>query len=294
MNTLQDKWEDKLLGYLSEGLRIGFWQQEFTFLESHIIGDPTFRFSPHDKAEAKRAARLEKDLVSRRHDTRTWEKYLKSEYPNDRAAAILHLADARKALDLLKEDPSWVVRISAFDVLRENAGPDSEEAILTAVNDPFELVVRQACRFASARGDAGKDSCLVRAMEKLIEYNQDLARVNWDADDALTIMRGHEHLDEELAKAADPALPGMQRIYAMRSFRNYRYLKAVSVLLANAGDSALDANVRQVALETLGWFDSAPVRGHIVAVLKQMIENEPNMPEILKSENIKTQKRLSE
>lgn len=294
VNALQDKWEDKLLGYLSEGLRIGFWQQEFTFLESHIIGDPTFRFSPHDKAEAKRAARLEKDLVSHRHDARTWKKYLRSEYPNDRAAAILHLADAGKALELLKEDPSWIVRISAFDVLRRTAGDEAEEAILTAVNDPFELVVRQACRFASARGDAGRDSCLVRAMEKLMECNQDLARVNWDADDALTMMRGHVHLDEELAKAADSALPGMQRIYAMRSFRNYRYLKAVPVLLANAGDTALDVNVRQVAMETLGWFDCAPVRGHIVAVLKQMIENEQDMPEVLKSENLKTQKRLSE
>ena len=293
VNVLQDKWEDKLLGYLSEGLRIGFWQREFTYLENHLIGDPTFRFTPHDKAEARRAARLEKDLVLRRDDPAVWNRYIGSDDPNDRAAGVLHLADTETALRLLKEDPSWIVRISAFDVLREAADGHAEEAILVASRDPFELVVRQACRFASARGDAGKDSCIVRAMETLYEDHPDLARVNWDADDALTMIRGHEHLDGEIAKAADRSLPVMQRIYAMRSFRNYRCLKAVPVLLANATDPSEDPALRQVALETLGWFDSAPVRSDIAERLRQSVSSEAGMPGNVKSENLKTQKRLS-
>ncbi len=292
VNVLQDKWEDRLLGYLAQGVRIGLWQREFPLLESHIIGDPTFRFRPADKAARKHAAVLTDDLLRRRNKAAVWQKYLRSDDPNDRAAGILHLKDSRQALRLLREDPSRIVRISAFEVLRDAADERAEEAIVTACRDPFELVARQACRFASARGDAGQDSCIVRAVQQLYDHQPDLARINWDADDALTMIRGHEHLDQELAKAADTAAKPMQRIYAMRTFRNYRYLKAIPVLLANAADTTLDASARQVALETLGWYNSAPVRDKIVATLKQMIRDDAAMPANVRRENLKTQKRL--
>ena len=292
VNVLQDKWEDRLLGYLAQGVRLGLWQREFSYLESHLIGDPTFRFLPASREARKHAATLTDDLLRRRNKASVWRKYLRSDDPNDRAAGILHLKDTREALRLLQEDPSRIVRISAFEVLREASDELAEEAILTASRDPFELVVRQACRFASAHSHAGRDSCVVRAMQRLYDREPDLARVNWDADDALTIIRGHKHLDDDLAKAADTTQKPMQRIYAMRSFRNYRYLKAIPVLLANAADKTLDASVRQVALETLGWYDSTPVRGEIVAALQQMIREEADMPANVRSENLKTQKRL--
>ena len=51
VNVLQDKWADQLIGLLSLGVRAGFWQKEIAFLESHMIGDPTYRFSPHCSAK---------------------------------------------------------------------------------------------------------------------------------------------------------------------------------------------------------------------------------------------------
>ena len=108
VNVLQDKWEDRLLGYLAQGVRIGLWQREFPLLESHIIGDPTFRFRPADKAARKHAAVLTNDLLRRRNKAAVWQKYLRSDDPNDRAAGILHLKDSRQALRLLREDPSRI------------------------------------------------------------------------------------------------------------------------------------------------------------------------------------------
>ena len=46
VNVLQDKWADQLVGLLALGERLGTWQKEFCWLESHLIGDPTFHFSP--------------------------------------------------------------------------------------------------------------------------------------------------------------------------------------------------------------------------------------------------------
>lgn len=297
VNVLQDKWEDKLLGYLSAGLRVGFWQREFSYLESHLVGDPTFRFTPHSKAEARQAARLERDLVRRPLDASLWRSRLRSDEALLRAAGILHLgysgaADASdQALRLLREDSSWMVRMSALDVLQERSDGNADAAIVAAARDPFEQVVRHACRFAAARADAGRDSCVVRAMDTLLAEHPELARVQWDADDAATMIRGHEHLEKEMAKAADASLPGRQRIFAMRTFRNYRYLKAVPVLVDVALDTSLDPDVRQVALETLGWYDRTPVRGEIRAALGAVYLED--MPAILQSELLKTLKRLA-
>ena len=44
VNVVQDKWPDELIGLLSAGLRVGAWNQQVNYLETHIIGDPTFRF----------------------------------------------------------------------------------------------------------------------------------------------------------------------------------------------------------------------------------------------------------
>src|SRR3989339_1300878 len=46
VNVLQDKWSMELIGMLAEGARVGFWQKEIQTLESHLIGDPTYRLIP--------------------------------------------------------------------------------------------------------------------------------------------------------------------------------------------------------------------------------------------------------
>lgn len=88
VNVLQDKWEDKLMGYLSIGERAGMWQKEVAYLESHLIGDPTFRFTPHDKAEEKLRDRLHNDLVFNELNPSVWEKYTYSDNSLLRCAGI--------------------------------------------------------------------------------------------------------------------------------------------------------------------------------------------------------------
>ena len=51
VNVLQDKWGEQLIGMLTLGARVGFWQKEVATLESHLCGDPTFAFTPADRRQ---------------------------------------------------------------------------------------------------------------------------------------------------------------------------------------------------------------------------------------------------
>jgi hypothetical protein len=77
VNVLQDKLEDKMMGMLSIGLRIGQWHKEVPYLEAHLIGDPTYRFTPHDKSEERLRDRLSFDLTANALNEKTWRNYLK-------------------------------------------------------------------------------------------------------------------------------------------------------------------------------------------------------------------------
>ena len=317
VNALQDKLEDKLMGYLSAGLRVGLWHREVPYLECHLIGDPTFRFTPADDAAALRAARLTERLVRHPDDAAAWKAGLRSEDALERAAAIVHrgyaaqeaLAKAGKkgqerkaqalarevsgeALSLLRSDASWTVRICAFSVLSALADDNAPQAIVTASSDPCERVVRDACLLASAMAAPGRDSCVVRAMDRIYNDHPEWARLHWQSDDALTMIRGHEHLEKEAAKVADSGLKEMQRVYAMRTFRNYRYLKAVPALVAVATDASASELLRKVACETLGWYNRTPDRTSIAGSLQQCLSGSGTMPKAVRAEMSKTVKRL--
>jgi len=296
VNVLQDKFEDKLIGLLSLGLRAGMWQKEVPYLESHLIGDPTFRFAPTDSKV--NTDKLASDLIFRSKDPGTWKKYLKNSNPVIRATAIVHLAhsDCREtnaiALEMLRKDSSPIVRQCAFSVLGNSADEHAEEAILTASNDPVEVIARHACLLAAEMGSIGKDGRILAAMERLYENHPELLRVNMQSENALRIMTGGGYFDSESAKINDKSLSDNQRISAMRTFRNYRYDKARKEILKLAGDSSESENIRKVACEVMGWFSKSPYRADIISEFKEMLSSEKSMPASVRVEILKTVKRL--
>ena len=296
VNVLQDKFEDKLIGLLSLGLRAGMWQKEVPYLESHLIGDPTFRFAPTDSKV--NTDKLASDLIFRSKDPGTWKKYLKNSNPVVRATAIVHLAHSdcletnAIALEMLRKDSSPIVRQCAFSVLGNSADEDAEEAILTASNDPVEVIARHACLLAAEIGSVGKDGRILAAMERLYENHPELLRVNMQSENALRIMTGGGYFDSESAKINDKSLSDNQRISAMRTFRNYRYDKARKEILKLAGDSSESENIRKVACEVMGWFSKSPYRADIIRELKEMLSSEKSIPASVRVEILKTVKRL--
>ena len=294
VNVLQDKWEDKLMGYLSIGERVGTWQKEVPYLESHLIGDPTFRFTAHDKAERKMCAKLHHDLIFNEDTPSVWEKYTHSGNSLLRCAGITHLGyiDARKAHARAAEmmsDPSWTVRIHAFNVLAADPSPDFAGTVRAGLHDIYELVARGSVKMAAALGD----TTLVADVRAFSEAHPEMVRASgYAAEDAVAILTNAGHYGKSVTGAADRTRPVKKRVNDIRTFRNARSVYAIDTLLGIAGDASDDGYVRTVACETLGWYRESVCRGRIISELSDILGGEAGIPENVAKEIKKTIKRL--
>lgn len=295
VNVLQDKWEDKLMGYLSIGERAGMWQKEVAYLESHLIGDPTFRFTPHDKAEEKLRDRLHNDLVFNELNPSVWEKYTYSDNSLLRCAGITHLGyiDAKAAHKRAAEmfgDPSWTVRIHAFNTLATDPDADFATYVRIGLEDIYEVVARNSVRMAAALGDTS----LIPDVKAFKKAHPEMVRASGHAaDDAVALLSGTGHYSKSTEGAADKEKPVKKRVNDIRTFRNGRSIFAVDPLLHIVGDASDDLYVRTVACETLGWYEQSVRRGEIIESLSGMLVNGTDIPQQLQAEIKKTIKRLS-
>lgn len=294
VNVLQDKWEDKLMGYLSIGERVGMWQKEVSYLESHLIGDPTFRFTPHDDAERKLRDKLHNDLIFNSSKPSVWKKYTHSDNSLLRCAGITHLGyiDAKAAHKRAAEmlgDSSWTVRVHAFNTLATNPDADFSNYIRKGLNDIYELVDRNAVKMAAASGD----TTLVCDVKAFKERHPEMVRASgYAADDAIALLTGTGHYKKSIEGAIDKDRPAKRRVNDIRTFRNGRSIYAIEPLLSIVRDASDDIYVRTVACETLGWYEQSIRRGEIVEALIDMLEHETDVPEQVKAEIKKTIKRL--
>ena len=295
VNVLQDKWEDKLMGYLSIGERVGMWQKEVAYLESHLIGDPTFRFTPHDKAEEKLRDRLHNDLVFNELNPSVWEKYTYSDNSLLRCAGITHLGyiDAKAAHKRAAEmfgDPSWTVRIHAFNTLATDPDADFATFVRIGLEDIYEVVARNSVRMAAALGDTS----LIPDVKAFKKAHPEMVRASGHAaDDAVALLSGTGHYSKSTEGAADKEKPVKKRVNDIRTFRNGRSIFAVDPLLHIVGDASDDLYVRTVACETLGWYEQSVRRGEIIESLSGMLVNGTDIPQQIQAEIKKTIKRLS-
>lgn len=295
VNVLQDKWEDKLMGYLSIGERAGMWQKEVAYLESHLIGDPTFRFTPHDKAEEKLRDRLHNDLVFNELNPSVWEKYTYSDNSLLRCAGITHLGyiDAKAAHKRAAEmfgDPSWTVRIHAFNTLATDPDADFATYVRIGLEDIYEVVARNSVRMAAALGDTS----LIPDVKAFKKAHPEMVRASGHAaDDAVALLSGTGHYSKSTEGAADKEKPAKKRVNDIRTFRNGRSIFAVDPLLRIVGDASDDLYVRMVACETLGWYEQSVRRGEIIESLSGMLVNGTDIPQQIQAEIKKTIKRLS-
>lgn len=295
VNVLQDKWEDKLMGYLSIGERAGMWQKEVAYLESHLIGDPTFRFTPHDRAEEKLRDRLHNDLVFNELNPSVWEKYTYSDNSLLRCAGITHLGyiDAKAAHKRAAEmfgDPSWTVRIHAFNTLATDPDADFATYVRIGLEDIYEVVARNSVRMAAALGDTS----LIPDVKAFKKAHPEMVRASGHAaDDAVSLLSGTGHYSKSTEGAADKEKPVKKRVNDIRTFRNGRSIFVVDPLLRIVGDASDDLYVRTVACETLGWYEQSVRRGEIIESLSGMLVNGTDIPQQIQAEIKKTIKRLS-
>ncbi len=294
VNVLQDKWEDKLMGYLSIGERVGMWQKEVPYLESHLIGDPTFRFASHSKSERKLLEKLHHDLVFNEDNEAVWEEYTYSDEPLLRCAGITHLGyvntdAAHSRAKEMMSDPSWTVRIHAFNTLATDPDDDFSETVRKGLGDIYELVARTSVKMAAVLGD----TTLVADVKNFKAKHPEMVRASgYAADDAIAILTNSGFYAKNAKGISDKNNTVNKRVNCIRTFRNARSIYAIDAMLDVVGDSSEDAYLRTVAAEALGWYNQSVCRKKIVDTLSHILDKGENMPDRVAKEIRKTIKRL--
>ncbi|MGD9898707.1 MAG: HEAT repeat domain-containing protein [Calditrichaceae bacterium] len=323
VNVLQDLWADELIGLLSQGVRLGYWQKTKNYLESHIIGDPTFHFS--DVSDKK----LNRLLVENENNIKFWNKLRKSDQIPLRNLAVAKLFKLEGAsfeqdlIEIYNTDPSFNVRMEALKCLAVLRTDKFEEIMFKSVNDPAEFIRRVSVTWM---GDIGRSSYLPVLLEKLItdpskrvRFNAKSAIEKINPEEAITVWESIaksmpqtesseasfqlvsnslkytvKRLNEELiTEIKDDELKLKKRLTAARTFRNYRFHQAIPEMIDVIKDPRSPIELRVTLLEALGWFGYSQDRQNIVNFCGKII-SDAEAQEELKIMALRTKNRITE
>ncbi len=319
VNVKQDIWADEFLGMINLGVRIGEWHKTKTFLESHLIGDPTFHFNELPE-------KLIKNLYSNK-SAKYWKKQLKNENPVYRGLAVDKLYRIHQnqfipnLLEIYNNDPSSIVRLQALKCLAETRSKDFEGILHKTINDPAEMIRRITTIWM---GKIGHESYLPQLAELMfLDHSERVSRQAKEsmgiinAKKAITIM--HKTI-EQMPDIADLKLLGQttkksfqrtdkwlykelletiqsdtmsvkKKKNAIRTFRNYSFHDGVNKLCEFMLDSKTDLELRIVTAEALGWFTFSFKRNKIIESCDKLLA-EKNISKELSDEAVKTKKRI--
>ncbi|MCF7886160.1 MAG: HEAT repeat domain-containing protein, partial [Candidatus Marinimicrobia bacterium] len=324
VNVKQDIWADELLGMLNLGLRIGEWHKTRNYLESHLIGDPTFHFNKEVPSH------IVKNIYANNNwwNNRKWNKLLKSKNPTLRTLAVYHLYNLKKdkfidnLVNIYHTDKSFNVRMEALKCLADSRSEQFEEILKEASRDPAEMIRRKTMVWM---GKVGRQEYLSYLADRIFRDHSD--RVSRHAKEAMgfidakraatvssrvlnnipgsdnqeledRIITSFENTrewlyDELLSTIHSDTMEVKEKIGAVRTFRNYTFHDAVDNLVEVLLDSSQEVKLRIKVAEALGWFTFSINRRKIVTACDQIIEAKDTHEELL-AEAIKTKNRIQQ
>ena len=320
VNSLQDKLCDKYLGMLGLGMRVGNMVKFNPYLESHVLGDPTFAFVSKDKKmfDVNKALHAEPSF---------WKKQLASQYPVVQALALELLAKAdavtpAQLLEYYKSSPTFLTRLSAFMLLTQCKSPEFLEVIKLGLNASYELIRRFSAVYAGKNGSPELVPYIIRSFAN----NQKGSRVNFQLQNAMPMFsydalitelesqRPYKHHYDEADMVANAKAAIANR------FSDKKYVKDLAQLMASEPDareirafirqmrnnplhpaidqlvsylySCQDEEFRIKLIEAFGWFNYS-YRASEVAKHMQAVADDSRFSDKVRNEARKTMARLS-
>jgi len=321
VNVKQDLWADEGLGLLNYNVRIGQWHQDRNYLETHIIGDPTFRF--------KNPARKDWSLIlQNNHDNlRFWQKMLKNEDASIRALAVKKTVGLQQTgieamlLNMYQSDPSFLVRLATLKELAVRRSAKFEEILFKSVDDPYELIRRFSVQWMGVVGREDYLPVLVNAVifdpsnrvtytaksaiEKIAPdkvyplFEKAVQQLPESTANSTFLDRIKSSYERSTARLREEVIPELTtdtlklktRIGSARMLRNYQFQEALPVLTSLALDETDDAQLRIVVLEAMGWYTYSHNRSDIVETCETLLKRSET-PADVKHEALKTKKRI--
>lgn len=315
VNSLQDKWADRFFGIIAEGAGVGNLSKFAPYLESHIIGDPTFRF---------KGGKSRLDEVIMQDAPGQWKKLLRTGSPDVQALSIeyLHrkaLLPSAELLSIYRNSPYAVVRMEALWCLSEDGGADFVEALKEAVGDADEFIRRNAVKWIGRNADpsliptvvatflennatsrvAFNTTYALHSFDKeslLAEFDSQAAAIPMaKKDEEVKMLRealdhsASRFLDDETRIMAD-SLSFKERRSLIRQVRSYANAESISAL-SRYVQTCDDPAVQVLLLEALGWHGMSCRSGEILDAARKLASDGSRSEEV-RAEALKTINRL--
>lgn len=321
VNVLQDKSSTDLMGLLACGYRIGEWTKNINILESHIIGDPTYRFALPEKLPVIR-------LNS--SDTTYWNTLLAHKnLPIDiQSLALYKLFDldypglSKILYKTFLESKSYTQRLQCMHLLAYYNDNNYSEMLKVAVNDPYEFIRRKAAYYM---GKVGRNEFIPYLVKLYMEdgLSERVAFNVFSAVDHLNTplfknafkkevfdspyIFDKEKYWNDLSKSLDskermmmtawtsvigPGKSEKDRLFNISMLRNNPYPQMVDDILVVLNNRAEPLSIRLAIAEALGWYNYSMRKNDIIAACSKIIENETALDGKLTDELQKTMNRL--
>lgn len=317
VNVLQDKSSGDMLGLLGLGFRVGEWARMTNILESHIIGDPTFRFADNKRAQI--------DFNSTNADY--WLKVLSAEKHPDLQSLALHKLfslNYKEMSSLLTKtyfsSRSYMVRLQCIHLLPFYNDNNFKEVLKSSIYDPYEFIRRKSIY---AMGRVGYDEFIpsvvsvyindyldervafnavfafdmldipkVKAeFEKQLSQNSAIYDKERAKDQFFKRIESRERLAAGSLNLTDKKMKKGERLFSVSFLRNNNYHTPVERYLATLADKSEDSLIRLRLAEALGWYTYSYKKQIIIDSCKKIASEEPD-GSALKNELIKTANRL--
>ena len=305
VNSIQDKWPDEFICLMATGMRIGQFARLTCFLENHLIGDPTFHFTPNVDAGFD----VNQALVLKEENIAFWKKQLTSPLVDMQALALRKLSDAdyKDIVSLLEESyfnsESFITRLEALRLLVLNHPNQALPTMTAALNDSYELIRRYAGEYAEKNGSpellpAWIESYLKRSQEKRLRFKilggidafpyadikaevekQVASMTLYDRTHVNAILeqlpRQEQSMEMDIKTITDPKSKPSYVSRDLRTFRNHPVGgKALDMLLAFLKDESRPIDQRIITAEVLGWYNLYHDKASIIASLKETNTND--------------------
>ena len=323
IGVLQDLWPDEMIGLLQHGVRAGNWFKHIAYLESHLLGDPSFSFTP-----AGNDYDLNNHIVNSTQNAAVWEKLLLANDPDIRSLSLEKLFSIKKAgfsAQLKKAyftQPYMTTRMEALKLLNRLNNHDYLTVLKAAVTDPYEFIRRQSAYFI---GDNGSNE-LIPVLLDLAITDRYSKRVSSRISSVLDFMdtaaviaaipgriAAHQYLSDPAAVKADleknelyaatkiekdtkllldKSAAVKERRFNITTLRNYTYHSVVPQVTAMILDNSDDLQLRIAALEAISWFTHSYQKPLIIKACQE-IQQTPGANADLKIQATRTQNILN-
>ena len=192
VNLLQDKWYDRMAGLMGTGMYAGYFNMFQNYLESHLIGDPTFVFTPSMTVKDINA-----DIASV-ISGKDKNVSVKSDDIGDMEVLCMELQfrqgkiNTEELLNKLKNSKYAQVRMQALYLLSQIRGDNFVKGIVIAADDRTEMVQRFAVNYMRYNGDER----LAAPLMKLFAQNNLSQRVEFNVQQAMMFFPKQLLIDE--------------------------------------------------------------------------------------------------